>query len=76
LALLLYAAVCGIPKENPIHAVQMVRFARAAQRVFQQVVEGLQPSLGPDTTGKLLLGWLPLEITSHAISSNHVQILE
>jgi hypothetical protein len=47
-----FSAVCGVPKPRSDHAVQMVRFARAAQMVFQEAVKSLELTLGPDTGGK------------------------
>jgi len=44
-----YVAVAGVPQPRPDHAVIMVRFARDIMRRMQQVVKGLEVSLGPDT---------------------------
>jgi hypothetical protein len=44
-------AVCGVPKANDQHAVQMARFARTAMGKFDKVVRSLELRLGPDTAG-------------------------
>ena len=44
-----YVAVCGLPEVNTEHAIVMSRFARACVIKFQEVVQGLEMVLGPDT---------------------------
>jgi class 3 adenylate cyclase len=46
-------AVCGVPKANDQHAVQMARFARTAMGKFDNVVRSLELRLGPDTAGTI-----------------------
>ena len=44
-----YVAVCGLPDRNRKHAVVMGRFARECVDKFDEVIRGLETSLGPDT---------------------------
>ena len=42
-------AVCGLPEVNTEHATVMAKFARECVVKFNEVVQGLEMTLGPDT---------------------------
>jgi class 3 adenylate cyclase len=45
-----YVAAVGVPDACPDHATVMARYARDCMRRFHEVVQGLEITLGPDTS--------------------------
>lgn len=49
-----YVAVCGLPVKRNDHAIVMAGFAKDCIKAMKPLVEELEISLGPDTSGKKL----------------------